>query len=101
MILSPISQAQHNGLRNALEIDLRLQSEECLREGGKGVKEVDDLPWKGGGEGKEFECLRNELRKMAPVNGRAVLVFQNKCGCAVAKMEGWTQESEVSWFYKF
>ncbi|KAL8123064.1 hypothetical protein AgCh_011155 [Apium graveolens] len=24
----------------------------------------------GGGEGKEFECLRNELRKMAPVNGR-------------------------------
>ncbi|KAL8087892.1 hypothetical protein AgCh_037870 [Apium graveolens] len=28
--------------------------------------------YKGGGEGKEFECLRNELRKMAPVNGRGV-----------------------------
>ncbi|KAL8109715.1 hypothetical protein AgCh_025713 [Apium graveolens] len=28
--------------------------------------------YKGGGEGKEFECLRNELRKMALVNGRGV-----------------------------
>lgn len=79
------------GLAKAMEFDLRLQSEECLREGGVAVVEVDELPWKGGGEGcKEFECLRNELRKMAPVNGRAVLVFQNKCGCAFAKLEGWS-----------
>ncbi|KAL1832504.1 hypothetical protein ACET3Z_002155 [Daucus carota] len=78
------------GLRRAMEFDLRLQSEECLRLGGKAVVEVDELPWKGGGEGnRDYECLRNELRRMAPVNGRAVLVFQKKCGCPFAKLEGW------------
>ncbi|PWA66550.1 ribosomal protein L34e superfamily protein [Artemisia annua] len=65
-------------------------SEEMLRGGGKGVREVEELPWKGGSEGNaDYECLRSELRKMAPVNGRAVLLFRLKCGCAVAKLEGW------------
>jgi len=26
---------------------------------------------------------------MAPPNGRAVLLFRNRCGCPVAKLEGW------------
>lgn len=79
------------GLKKAMEFDLRLQSEECLKSCGKAVKEVDSLPWKGGCEGnKDYECLRSELRKMAPVNGRAVLVFQKKCGCPFAKLEGWS-----------
>ncbi|GJV16499.1 putative ribosomal protein L34e superfamily protein [Tanacetum coccineum] len=78
------------GLKKALEFDLQLQSEEMLRAGGKGVREVEELPWKGGTEGNgDYECLRSELRKMAPVNGRAVLLFRLKCGCAVAKLEGW------------
>jgi len=37
----------------------------------------------------DYECLRAELRKMAPVNGRAVLIFRSKCGCPIAKLEGW------------
>lgn len=73
-----------------MEFDLQIQTEECLREGGNGVKEVDALPWKGGTEGNpDYECLRVELRKMAPTNGRAVLLFRAKCGCPVAKLEGW------------
>ncbi|KAK9078465.1 hypothetical protein SSX86_002522 [Deinandra increscens subsp. villosa] len=78
------------GLKNAMEFDLQLQTEEMLRSGDGGVKEMEDLPWKGGSEtNPDYECLKTELRKMAPVNGRAVLLFRSKCGCPVAKLEGW------------
>lgn len=78
------------GLKKAMEFDLQLQTEEILRSGAKGVKEMDELPWKGGSEtNPDYECLRTELRKMAPMNGRAVLLFRSKCGCPVAKLEGW------------
>ncbi|XP_047316298.1 uncharacterized protein At5g19025-like isoform X2 [Impatiens glandulifera] len=73
-----------------MEFDLQLQTEECLRSGSKAVREIDGLPWKGGNEtNPDYECLRAELRKMAPPNGRAVLLFRAKCGCPVAKLEGW------------
>ncbi|XP_004229453.1 uncharacterized protein At5g19025-like [Solanum lycopersicum] len=80
------------GLRRAMEFDLQLQGEECLRSGceTKAVREINQLPWKGGSENNpDYECLRAELRKMAPPNGRAVLLFRSKCGCPVAKLEGW------------
>ncbi|CAK9161893.1 unnamed protein product [Ilex paraguariensis] len=78
------------GLKKSMEFDLRLQSEECLRSGAKEVKEIDELPWKGGSEeNPDYECLRAELRKMAWPNGRAVLLFMAKCGCPVSKLEGW------------
>ncbi|KAH7522396.1 uncharacterized protein At5g19025 isoform X1 [Ziziphus jujuba] len=75
------------GLKKAMEFDLQLQTEECVK---NGSKEIDRLPWKGGSEGNpDYECLRSELRKMAPPNGRAVLLFHARCGCPVAKLEGW------------
>ncbi|CAH9080547.1 unnamed protein product [Cuscuta europaea] len=80
------------GLRKAMEFDLQVQDEECLKLGGgsKAVREIDELPWKGGTETNlDYECLRAELRKMAPPSGRAVLLFRAKCGCAIAKLEGW------------
>ncbi|XP_075479063.1 uncharacterized protein At5g19025-like [Primulina tabacum] len=80
------------GLKKAMEFDLQLQGEDLLRtgNGNKAVKEVNELPWKGGtGDNPDYECLRAELRKMAPPNGRAVLFFRAKCGCPVAKLEGW------------
>ncbi|XP_052207640.1 uncharacterized protein At5g19025 [Diospyros lotus] len=78
------------GLKKAMEFDLQLQTEECLRSAAAAVREIDELPWKGGSEGNpDYECLRMELRKMAPPNGRAVLLFRAKCGCPVAKLEGW------------
>ncbi|KAK9288787.1 hypothetical protein L1049_017251 [Liquidambar formosana] len=72
-----------------MEFDLQLQTEECLRSG-VSKEVIDRLPWKGGTEGNpDYECLRSELRKMAPPNGRAVLLFRARCGCPVAKLEGW------------
>ncbi|CAL5337748.1 unnamed protein product [Camellia sinensis] len=73
-----------------MEFDLQLQTEECLRSAAMAVREIDELPWKGGSEGNpDYECLRAELRKMAPPNGRAVLLFRAPCGCPIAKLEGW------------
>lgn len=80
------------GLKKAMEFDLQLQGEELFKLGksNKAVKEIDELPWKGGTEcNPDYECLRAELRKMAPPNGRAVLLFRAKCGCPIAKLEGW------------
>ncbi|CAA2938069.1 uncharacterized protein At5g19025-like [Olea europaea var. sylvestris] len=78
------------GLKKAMEFDLQLQGEELLRSENKAVKDVNELPWKGDCEDNpDYECLRAELRKMAPPNGRAVLLFRAKCGCPVAKLEGW------------
>lgn len=74
------------GLKKAMEFDLQLQTDECVRSDDV----IDKLPWKGGSEGNpDYECLRAELRKMAPPNGRAVLLFRSKCGCPVAKLQGW------------
>ncbi|OAY27865.1 uncharacterized protein At5g19025 [Manihot esculenta] len=76
------------GLKKAMEFDLQLQTEDCVKS--SAAKEFDKLPWKGGTEGNpDYECLRAELRKMAPPNGRAVLLFRARCGCPIAKLEGW------------
>ncbi|XP_050216504.1 uncharacterized protein At5g19025-like [Mercurialis annua] len=76
------------GLKKAMEFDLQLQTEDCVKS--SSAKDIDKLPWKGGSEGNpDYECLRAELRKMAPLNGRAVLLFRARCGCPVAKLEGW------------
>ncbi|KAG7996274.1 hypothetical protein I3843_01G150600 [Carya illinoinensis] len=77
------------GLKKAMEFDLQLQTDDCVKSPAKS-KEIDGLPWKGGSEANpDYECLRSELRKMAPPNGRAVLLFHARCGCPVAKLEGW------------
>uniref|UniRef100_A0A6N2LQR1 Ribosomal protein L34e superfamily protein n=1 Tax=Salix viminalis TaxID=40686 RepID=A0A6N2LQR1_SALVM len=76
------------GLKKATEFDLQLQTEDCAKS--TAGDDVDKLPWKGGTESNpDYECLRAELRKMAPPNGRAILLFRAKCGCPVAKLEGW------------
>ncbi|KAJ0092786.1 hypothetical protein Patl1_25467 [Pistacia atlantica] len=76
------------GLKKAMEFDLQLQTDDCVRSGV--ADDIDRLPWKGGSESNpDYECLRAELRRMAPANGRAVLLFRARCGCAIAKLEGW------------
>ncbi|KAL0647873.1 hypothetical protein Bca4012_046164 [Brassica carinata] len=36
---------------------------------------------------RKIQRLEAELKKMAPINGRAVLVFREKCGCSVGRLE--------------
>ncbi|XP_019185499.1 PREDICTED: uncharacterized protein At5g19025-like [Ipomoea nil] len=74
------------GLRKAAEFDIELQTEDCVKSlkcaGKNGVKKgLFELP-----RDHHLE-LEAELKKMAPPNGRAVLLFRARCGCSVGTME--------------
>lgn len=75
------------GLRKAAEFDIQLETEEC-------VKNSSNLISGGGLKRGLFELPRDhhreleaELKRMAPPNGRAVLVFRARCGCSVGRLE--------------
>ncbi|XP_051227129.1 uncharacterized protein [Lolium perenne] len=87
------------GLRKAVEFDIQLETEECVRgrpsaaarspaaallaaaAAGTGARAVD--------LDDAHRELEVELRKMAPPNGRSVLVFRAPCGCPKGRMEVW------------
>ncbi|CAI9780671.1 unnamed protein product [Fraxinus pennsylvanica] len=74
------------GLRKAAEFDLHLETEECVKKSNyaatSGLKKgLFELPR------DHHRELEAELKKMAPPNGRAVLVFRARCGCSVGRTE--------------
>lgn len=75
------------GLRKAAEFDIQLETEDCVKNSNPAAK--DGVNKKGLFElprdhHKELEA---ELKRMAPLNGRAVLIFRGRCGCSVGTME--------------
>lgn len=75
------------GLRKAVEFDIQLESEECLRYLPQFPKDAFGIrPLELGEDHKELEA---ELKKMAPLNGRTVLIFRATCGCPAGRMEVW------------
>ncbi|PKA50532.1 Uncharacterized protein AXF42_Ash013747 [Apostasia shenzhenica] len=75
------------GLRKAVEFDIQLESEECVRFMPKdafGARPLD--------LGQDRKELEAELKKMAPLNGRTVLIFRLPCGCPAGRMEVWGQK---------
>lgn len=75
------------GLRKAAEFDIQLETEDCVKNSTSLVKD-------GGVKKGLFELPRDhhreleaELKKMAPTNGRAVLIFKARCGCSVGRLE--------------
>ncbi|MED6209908.1 hypothetical protein PIB30_059209 [Stylosanthes scabra] len=86
------------GLRKAAEFDIQLETEDCVKNSGSAIK--DGCTGGGGGSAGAgikkglFELPRDhhreleaELKKMAPINGRAVLVLRARCGCSVGRLE--------------
>ncbi|KAL5152993.1 Uncharacterized protein HKD37_19G052616 [Glycine soja] len=81
------------GLRKAAEFDIQLETEDCV----KNLASASSNVAKDGGGGTKkglFELPRDhhreleaELKKMAPPNGRAVLVLRARCGCSVGRLE--------------
>ncbi|KAL8528341.1 hypothetical protein ACS0TY_005957 [Phlomoides rotata] len=74
------------GLRKAAEFDIQLETEDSVKKSNFQAKNalkkgLFQLPRD---HHKELEA---ELKKMAPPNGRAVLVFRARCGCSVGRME--------------
>lgn len=74
------------GLRKAAEFDIQLETEDCVKNSASSVKDgvkkgLFELPR------DHHRELEAELKKMAPPNGRAVLVFRARCGCSVGRLE--------------
>ncbi|OIV90252.1 hypothetical protein TanjilG_11980 [Lupinus angustifolius] len=78
------------GLKKAAEFDIQLETEDCVKNSsnsmakdGAGVvkKGLFELPL------DHHRELEAELKKMAPPNGRAVLVLRARCGCSVGRLE--------------
>ncbi|KAJ7974394.1 Ribosomal protein [Quillaja saponaria] len=74
------------GLGKAAEFDIQLETEECVKKSTSvakdGVKKgLFELPR------DHHRELEAELKKMAPPNGRAVLIFRARCGCSVGRLE--------------
>lgn len=80
------------GLRRAVEYDIQLETEACVKHLPPPIH-VDayrDLNAQRGLElGEDRKELEAELKKMAPVNGRTVLIFRAPCGCPLGRMEVW------------
>ncbi|KAI3738789.1 hypothetical protein L2E82_28947 [Cichorium intybus] len=74
------------GLRKAVEFDIQLESEECVKylSTGPTSHNNDVKPLELGQDHKELEA---ELKKMAPLNGRTVLIFRAPCGCPAGRLE--------------
>ncbi|XP_060194453.1 uncharacterized protein At5g19025 [Lycium barbarum] len=73
-------------LRKAAEFDIQLETEDCVKKTNfsakNGVKKgMFKLPR------DHHQELEAELKRMAPPNGRAVLVFRGRCGCSIGTME--------------
>lgn len=69
------------GLKKAAEFDIQLETEDCLKNKDSVKKGLFELPR------DHHRELQAELKKMAPPNGRAVLVFRARCGCSVGRLE--------------
>lgn len=78
------------GLRKAVEFDIQLESEECVKCLPPALLDTATTqPLELGSDHKELEA---ELKKMAPLNGRTVLIFRAPCGCPAGRMEVWGQK---------
>ncbi|XP_061355127.1 uncharacterized protein At5g19025 [Gastrolobium bilobum] len=75
------------GLKKAAEFDIQLETEDCVKNSpslakdGVNKKGLFELPR------DHHRELEAELKKMAPPNGRAVLVLRARCGCSVGRLE--------------
>ncbi|XP_042498944.1 uncharacterized protein At5g19025 [Macadamia integrifolia] len=75
------------GLRNSVEFDIQIETEESVKNSSSPVSKD------GGVQGllkfvqERHKELENELKKMAPANGRAIIVFRARCGCPIGRME--------------
>ncbi|KAI3503317.1 hypothetical protein L1887_31757 [Cichorium endivia] len=75
------------GLTNGAAFDIQIETEESFKNSNSnfvnyGLKTgLFELPR------DYYRELESELKKIAPANGRVVLIFRSRCGCSVGRME--------------
>lgn len=72
------------GLRKAAEFDIQIETEDCVKNSSAPKYSNISLFKLPVNRQQELEA---ELRKMAPPNGRAILVFRARCGCSAGILE--------------
>ncbi|GER41217.1 ribosomal protein L34e superfamily protein [Striga asiatica] len=78
------------GLRRAVEYDIQLETENCVKYSPTPSEDYVDNNEAAQLElGQDQEELEAELKKMAPPNGRTVLIFRAPCGCPAGRLEVW------------
>ncbi|XP_043724430.1 uncharacterized protein At5g19025-like [Telopea speciosissima] len=75
------------GLRNSVEFDIQIETEENLKNSSTSMSKDSSVQGLLEFVQEHHKELENELRKMAPANGRAVIVFRARCGCPIGRME--------------
>ncbi|KAJ4959818.1 hypothetical protein NE237_019728 [Protea cynaroides] len=75
------------GLRNSVEFDIQIETEENLKNSISSVRKDSNVQGLLELVQEHHKELENELRKMAPANGRAIIVFRARCGCPIGRME--------------
>ncbi|CAI9276971.1 unnamed protein product [Lactuca saligna] len=81
------------GLSNGAAFDIQIETEESIKNSNSNSNSNSSSVRCGLKTGL-FELPRDyhreleaELKKMAPANGRVILVFRSRCGCSVGRME--------------
>lgn len=71
------------GMRKSAEFDIQLETEDCVKNLSNEVvkKGLFEVPR------DHHRELELELKKIAPINGRAVLILRARCGCSVGRLE--------------
>ncbi|KAL0436771.1 UNVERIFIED_CONTAM: hypothetical protein Sradi_0385000 [Sesamum radiatum] len=77
------------GLRRAVEYDIQLETEKCVKYSPTSDAYGDNNGLTPLELGQDREELEAELKKMAPPNGRTVLIFRAPCGCPAGRLEVW------------
>ena len=81
------SNPECRGLRKCAEFDIQLEydanssSTSSSSSSSRGMETTEHAIWK-----QDHKDLEAKLKKMAPPNGRAILVFRYPCGCPAAHM---------------
>ena len=73
------SNPECRGLRKCAEFDIQLEYD--ANSSSRGMETTEHAVWK-----QDHKDLEAKLKKMAPPNGRAILVFRYPCGCPAAHM---------------
>ncbi|ONK81715.1 uncharacterized protein A4U43_C01F32140 [Asparagus officinalis] len=77
-----------NGADGKILEDMPNSTKDCIREKENEWKEIEDLSWKGGHQGRnlEYEVMGAELKKMVPVNDWLCCYFERGVG---ARWQSW------------
>ncbi|EPS71425.1 hypothetical protein M569_03337, partial [Genlisea aurea] len=75
------------GLKRAAEFDIQIETEDSMKKQNNVIVKASVKKGLFQLRRGHHKVLEAELKKMAPPNGKAVLIHRAKCGCCIGRME--------------